>query len=258
VSNLERRGAALEPDERRPASSRFVDLGDRLARAFSTSNKTRPSPEANGDREHPAAGEGALPWEGGPPRFPITRQGYDCAAVEEYVAALERELTDQDRELAELRSRTPSRNEVAAELERVGEQTSAILLAAHEKAQETARLARSQADKCVSDAASNAVSITEDANRQVRQLEREKNSLYQQRALLVEDVRRIASALSGLAEDAAGRFPPERETPSSPASAAPQSAPARFQALTAAAQSEEARASENAQEHPTDTDHYES
>jgi DivIVA protein len=251
VSNFERRGAALEPVERRPAGSRFVDLGDRLARAFSTSSKTRPTGEASGDREHPAAGEGALPWEEGPPRFPITRQGYDCASVEEYVADLERELTDQDRELAELRSRTPSRNEVAAELERVGEQTSAILLAAHEKAQETARLARSQADKCVSDAASNAVAITEDANRQVRQLEVEKSSLCHQRALLVEDIRNVAIALSALAEDAGGRFP-EPEHPGSHTLAASQSSPGTFQPPTTAAQPDEERPTDDAQHYPTD------
>jgi DivIVA protein len=250
VSNFERRGAALEPVERRPAGSRFVDLGDRLARAFSTSSRTRPSPEGNGERELPAAGERALPWEEGPPRFPITRQGYDCAAVEEYVADLERELADQDRELAELRSRTASKNEVAAELERVGEQTSAILLAAHEKAQETGRLARSQADKCVSDAASNAVAITEDAKREVRQLEMQKTSLCHQRGLLLEDVRSVATALSALAEDAAGRFRPELENPTSLTAAASQTFTA------AAAQHDEERSTGNA-ESPAENEQYE-
>jgi len=251
VSNLERRGAALEPVERRPSGSRFVDLGDRLARAFSTSSRTSPSQEGNGEQEHPAAGERALPWEEGPPRFPITRQGYDCAAVEEYVADLERELADQDRELADLRARTPSRNEVAAELERVGEQTSAILLAAHEKSQETARLARAQADKCVSDAASNAVAITEDANRQVRQLEMEKNSLSHQRGLLVEDIRSVATALLALAEDATGRFHSEPENQSSRAATVSQSPPATRQARTEA-QPDEQHPSDDAPERSFD------
>jgi len=220
VSDFGRRGAALEPAKRRSANSRFVDLSDRLARAFSTSGRTEPSRELNGGREHAADDEHTAPWEQGPPRFPITRQGYDCAAVEEYIADLERELSDQDQELAALRARTPSRNEVAAELERVGEQTSSILLAAHEKAQETARLARAQADRCVSDAAANAVAITEDAQRQVRQLGIEKNSLAHERARLLEDVRSVAGSLSSLAADAAERFQPEFTTTPAPSTAA--------------------------------------
>ncbi|MBV9050309.1 MAG: DivIVA domain-containing protein, partial [Solirubrobacterales bacterium] len=137
------------------------------------------------------------------------RQGYDCEAVDEYVSDLEQELIELDRELAELRTRTSSSGEVQAEIERIGEQTSKILLAAHDQAQETTRRAQAEADRCISDAASNAVAITEDANRQLRQLEADKRSIRGERTRLLEDIRNLATALSSLAEDAAGRFPIE-------------------------------------------------
>ena len=62
----------------------------------------------------------------------MARQGYDCVAVDEHVADLERELIELDRELADLRARTPSGRQVEAEIHRIGEQTSTILLAAHD------------------------------------------------------------------------------------------------------------------------------
>ena len=50
-------------------------------------------------------------------------------------------------------------------------------MAAHEKAQETTQTAQSEADRCVADAAANALAITEDANRQLREIEGEKHGL---------------------------------------------------------------------------------
>jgi cell division septum initiation protein DivIVA len=158
------------------------------------------------------------------PRFAITRQGYDCAAVDEHIAELERELVDLDRELAELRARTSSGGEVAAEIQRIGEQTSKILLAAHDEAHETTCRAQEQADRCLADAAANAIAITEGANRKLREMEREKTSLARERSRLLEDIRGVASALSSVADDAADRFPAEPDAVGAPAAAGVKSA----------------------------------
>ncbi|MCA1682424.1 MAG: DivIVA domain-containing protein [Actinobacteria bacterium] len=136
------------------------------------------------------------------PRFPVVRHGYDCARVDEYVAELEQELAELDCELAAFRASTPACDETAAEIERIGKETSAILLAAHDSAEETTRRAQAQADSCVAEARSNALAVTEAANRQVSELREEIASLCRERERILEDVRHSAGALSALAEDA--------------------------------------------------------
>jgi cell division septum initiation protein DivIVA len=205
--------------ERRPRGA-FGGLGDRVAQAVSRLTETRPTPEQHGQIEDAGGVEAALPWGEGPPRFPITRNGYDCPAVDTYIAELERELLTLDREVAQLNAQTPSRNEIAAQIEQVGEQTSAILIAAHEQGQETLRLAQEQADRCIADAASNAAAITSEATQQVRELEREYDSLGGERERLLEDIRSTAAALNSLTGAAAERFPGtlDKETPPADAS----------------------------------------
>jgi hypothetical protein len=212
MAEFNRRGVTFEePVERRSRGSRFGDLGDRLARTFSKLEH----PEANGERpgrvEPPVIEESPVAWDAPLPRFPISRQGYDCAAVDEHIAELEEELTELDREIAALRAQPQPGGEVAAEIERIGEQTSAILIAAHEQAKETTHLAQAQADRCIADAAANAIATTAEANRELRELESAKTSLGRERAGLLEDIRGVAAALSQLADDAAERFPAEAD-----------------------------------------------
>lgn len=190
-----------EPVKRRSAGSRFGDLGDRLARTFGGGEQTQDegsTTESNGAR---VVAETAPPRDRVAPRFPIAPLGYSHAAVNEHVAELEREL-------AELRARTPS---VVAEIERIGEQTAEILSLAHEKAQETTRNAQAEADSCVANAASNAIAITEEAKRQLAEIDSETDSVWRERARLIEDVRSVAAALLSLAEDAADRYAAESE-----------------------------------------------
>jgi hypothetical protein len=137
----------------------------------------------------------------------MARQGYDCVAVDEHVADLERELIELDQELVALRARASSDRHVEAEIQRIGEQTSSILLAAHDKAQETTKAAQAEADRCMADAAANALAITEDANRQLRELEGEMTALKVTRKRLLEDVRGIAGSLTSIADDAGDHFP---------------------------------------------------
>jgi DivIVA domain-containing protein len=206
VNDFDRPGAALdEPATRRSAGSRLAELGDRLSKTFGSSDHVKPevpSWEADGDLEYAVddTAEIAEPFE--ERRFPLAPQGYDREAVDEYLAELEREL-------AERRADEHSERSVAVEIERIGEQTSAILLVAHDKAQETMHQAQEQADRCVADAASNAVAITEEATRRLRQLDSETDSVWRERARLIDDVRHVSSALASLAQEASDRFPAE-------------------------------------------------
>lgn len=203
---FDRRGVTHDQPLRRraPAGSRF---SDRLTRAFSKLDPIQANRQPVGDAGYPIYDHLSPDEEAVLPRFPITRQGYDCDAVDHHVAELEVELAELDREIGELRAHAVARTEVAVEIERIGEQTSAILVAAHDEAQETIRLARVQAATCIADAASYASALTEEANVQLRKVEADKLSISRERSRLMEDIRNTAAALSSVAETAAQRFP---------------------------------------------------
>jgi cell division septum initiation protein DivIVA len=211
VANFERRSLALERGtKRRGTGSRFGDLSDRLARAFATTGREQKEDWVQAsDDDYELRDERDPVWDEVVPRFPVIRQGYDPAAVDAHIADLEQELSELDRELTELRANTPPENHVAEEIQKIGEQTSAILLAAHDKAQETTRQAKEQADKCLSDAAANAIEITKEANRKLHELETEKLAVWRERARLLEDVNNLSKALSQLSAEATKRFPAE-------------------------------------------------
>jgi DivIVA domain-containing protein len=214
MSDFERSGMAFdEPAKRRSPGTWFADLGDRLARGFNTVD--RPPDDEGGwesyedyepyeEPEQPTVMADALPWEQDRKRFPTVLHGYDRDAVDAHLAAIEREMTD----LRAQRSPTPA---VEEEIERLGEETSAILRVAHEQAAEITRRAQTQADRCVADAAANAVAMTEDAKRKLRQLDTETDAVWAERGRLIEDVRNVATSLFSLAEDAADRFPEDGE-----------------------------------------------
>ncbi len=151
-----------------------------------------------------------------PPRFPITRQGYDRAIVDERfaeleqeVSELEQELIELDRELVNVQASTPPKGDAAAEIARTGEQVSAVLIAAHESADETRRLAGAEADRHVADAETRVRSITEDANRELRRLREEMASLERERDRLLEAIRSIADRLAALAAKPSEDLPTE-------------------------------------------------
>ena len=196
--------------KRQTPGSRFGDLSDRLTRAFTGSERKEDAwEEPDGTEDYALRDERTSEWDQVVPRFPVVRQGYDTAAVDAHIADLEQELSELDRELSELRAHVPAENQVEEEIQRIGEQTSAILLAAHDKAQETTRQAQEQADKVLKDAAANAIAVTRDANRQLHELETEKLSVWRERSRLLEDVSNLSGALSRLAAEAGKRFPAE-------------------------------------------------
>ena len=210
MSDFERNGTTYDqPAKRRSPGTWFADLGDKLSRGFSSFDRPvddDPTWGAYDEIDQPTAAVDALELEpsNGGRRFPTALHGYDRETVDAHVAMLEREIAD----LREHHSPVPA---VEDELERVGEQTSAILKVAHEQAAEITRRAQSQADRCLSDAAANAVAMTENAKRNLRQLDSETDAVWAERGRLIEDVRNVATALFSLAEDAADRFPEDAE-----------------------------------------------
>jgi cell division septum initiation protein DivIVA len=212
VANFERRSLAVDRGAKRRATGmRFGDLSDRLAKAFATGGREHKEDweEPDDDGEYELRDERDPVWDSVVPRFPITRQGYEPSAVDAHIADLEQELAELDRELTELRASAPPENQVAEEIQKIGEQTSAILLAAHDKAHETTRQAKEQADKCLADAAANAIEMTKEANRKLHELETEKLSVWRERSRLLEDVNNLSKALSQLSAEASKRFPAE-------------------------------------------------
>jgi hypothetical protein len=138
-------------------------------------------------------------------RFPLARFGYNRAAVDEHLLGLEREL-------AELRAKHEPVLSINEELERIGEQTASILVVAHDTAHETTRRAQEQADRCVADAAANAVAITRRAQERLAELDGETDSVWRERDRLLQDVRVVSAQLTELADAAAARFPAAEPT----------------------------------------------
>jgi cell division septum initiation protein DivIVA len=222
MSDFERSGERAgmtydEPARRRSPGTFFADLGDRLARGFNgfdrpQSDEPEWEPYDEEDLDQPtAAVETLAPPEPSRKRFPTALHGYDRDAVEDYIDGLEHEIGQMAAKLSAQRSPTAA---IDAELARVGEETSAILKVAHEQAAEITRRARVEADRCVSDAAANAVAMTEDAKRKLRQLDSETDAVWAERVRLIEDVRNVATSLFSLAEDASDRFPEDGDKPS--------------------------------------------
>jgi cell division septum initiation protein DivIVA len=198
---------ADQHEQPRAPGSRLADFGDRIARAFASLDRGRvdqlgPGQAEDGDPYDVIA---EVPGAAHDSRFPIGPLGYSRAAVEERVAELEREISEL-REAGESRE-VQAPMTISEELERLGEQTASILVVAHDQAHETTRLAHEQAERCVSDAATNAVAITEQAKRRLHELDNETDAVWRERARLVEDARGVGAALIALSEEAAERFP---------------------------------------------------
>lgn len=166
-----------------------------------------------GDGDAPSGGRSPAEWGGNDAetvegqlvlRFPVVRRGYDRDAVDAYVADLERELGALDHELAQLRGQGAPTREVESEIKRIGEQTSAVLMAAHEQREEILSAARSEAERCVADATATARSLTEQSEGRLRALEAQNAAARGERGRLLADIRRISTALAEVADSADG------------------------------------------------------
>ncbi len=173
-------------------------------------------PRASGARRDPLADLTLAP------RFALAPLGYSRTAVDERLGELEREL-----EAMRAREHPVS---ITDEIERIGEQTASILVVAHDQAGETTRRARELADRCIADAAANAVAITTEATQRLEKLDAETEALWRERERLLDDVRVVSATLATLADEASARFPAGEPKASDWPAAYAGNAPARFPA----------------------------
>jgi vacuolar-type H+-ATPase subunit H len=219
VTDFVDHGATLEvPATPRSGARGLAGLGQRLAQTFSRAE------DADTGALQPTE-QYSAPWQDDMPRFAVVRHGYHCAAVDQYVAELEQELGELDREVAQLRTQPPqaqqptpaapgtAADEVAAEIKRVGEQTSAVLIAAHEQAQERIREADEEAERRLAEAKAEASGIITRANQRLHELEMEMQGVQSDRERLLADVRSAATALTELVDVSLTRFPPHEDGP---------------------------------------------
>ena len=176
-------------------ASRALRGGDR--------NRSAPALPADDDQVDEPLPE--LMGGDGSSHFPVAPLGYNRQAVDEHFADLESELIELRDALAQT-SHGEAPMSIQEELERIGEETASILVVAHDKAHETTRMAQEQAERCISDAAANAVAITEEATRKLQELEAETDGVARHRERLIADVRNISGSLQSLADDAERRF----------------------------------------------------
>jgi DivIVA domain-containing protein len=147
--------------------------------------------------------------------FPLAIRGYNTAAVDRYVAQVERAIA----RFEENREPTVA---VRAALDRVGEQTTAILREAERSAEETTTASRAKADDRVQRAEREAAELWAAAQAKARSLDDDIERLWQERQRLIDATRELSERLRSTAEEAESRFPPE-EAPTSvtkPATAA--------------------------------------
>jgi cell division septum initiation protein DivIVA len=202
-----------EHEPPRSVGSRLTEFRERVARAFIGLDRGRvDQPLLEPGSQEPGAETemfdvlGEVPARTEDTGFPLGALGYNRAAVDARIAELEKEIE-------ELRGYEEPAISITEEIERLGEQTASILVVAHDQAHETTRLAQEQADRCIADAATNAVAITEEAKQHLHALDNETEAVWRERTRLLEDARTTGLALVALAEEAQERFPEESKTP---------------------------------------------
>lgn len=136
--------------------------------------------------------------------FPVVFRGYDREVVDAHLAALEEDVHEMHA------TRTPQAA-VRRELDRVGQETSAILQRAHEAADEITSRARTRADARMDEAEREAERIRREAEARLKQIDKDTDEVWAERRRLLEDVRASGEALIRTAEQALERFPPAED-----------------------------------------------
>jgi len=151
--------------------------------------------------------------------FPVVWRGYDVQAVDDYVAAVEVAL-------ARFEERTTPTVAVQRALDRVGEQTAAILRQAEQAADETTRASRARADDRLQRAEREAEELHEAAVARVRALDDDVERLWEERQRLIDATKELADQLRTVASDAEARFPPATPEQAEPGAPPPADGPA--------------------------------
>ncbi len=148
--------------------------------------------------------------------FSTVLMGYDRLQVDAYVERVREHVAANETQ------HTPE-GAVQEALERVGEETSAVLQRANEVGRDITARSQAEADSRLREADTEARAIVAAAETQARELDGEIRTLWGERARLLADMRRIAEQLVQLAEAATRRFPddhPPVTRGSAPAAAA--------------------------------------
>jgi septal ring factor EnvC (AmiA/AmiB activator) len=203
------RSRALTPrvsKNQTPWARQFSERLTRLLRAIDHQDRPAPESETSDWPIVSAPAEEEIPPRRDEltPRFAQVRRGYDCVAVDAYVAGLEAEVSELDRALAELREQLETET-VASEIKRLGEETSSVLIAAHETREQMLREAQAEVDRRLAEAERQATAIIAAQEAQTRELQERNDVLRQERDRLLENVRSISSSLAQVADS--GREP---------------------------------------------------
>lgn len=198
------RSLILEPGIKLRPQRGLGPLGKRLA-AMLLGTDGLSSHDRQDEVPEPLSDEAPASLEHLHPRFALVRRGYDRKAVDTHLAELEHELATLDQELAGVRRGDVVADEVAREIKRVGEQTSAVLMAAHHQRDEILRRAREDADRCIAEATATADLLTARCEQRLRALNSENEAAEAERARLLGDLRRISAALAAVADSADNR-----------------------------------------------------
>ncbi len=140
-------------------------------------------------------------------RFPWSLRGYRRSAVDQHIGELELELSELDRELAELRAAATLREEVANEMRRIGEETAGVLIEAHNQREAIARAAEEEAQRLVADATAKATAITAESEARVRELEAQHEVAHQERDRLLENALAASAAIADVVHAAHQQVP---------------------------------------------------
>jgi cell division septum initiation protein DivIVA len=141
--------------------------------------------------------------------FPVVWRGYEPQAVDAYVASVSRAV-------ARFEERTYPTVAVQRALDRVGEQTAAILRQAEQAAEDTTRTSRAKADDRLQRAEREAADVQAGAIARVRELDDDIERLWQERQRLIDATKDLSEQLRTTALDAEARFPPA-DAPAPPA-----------------------------------------
>lgn len=140
-------------------------------------------------------------------RFPWSLRGYRRSAVDQVIAELEGEISELDHELIELRAAATLREEVATEMRRIGEETAAVLIEAHQQRDAILRAAEEEAQRRVADASAKATAITSENEARVRELETQHTAAHRERDRLLETALAASTAIADLVHAAYQQVP---------------------------------------------------
>jgi cell division septum initiation protein DivIVA len=140
-------------------------------------------------------------------RFPWSLRGYRRSAVDQHIAELEREVSELDCELAELRAAATLREEVANEMRRIGEETAGVLIEAHHQRDAIVHAAEDEAHRLLADATAKATEITSEAEARVRELEAQREVAHHERDRLLENALAASTAIADVVHAAHQQVP---------------------------------------------------